>query len=84
MEATVVNFRRGRKHQHIKQMVVKIGDTTEEAQKAVGKTVSWTSPSGKVIVGQITGLHGRTGSVRTQFLEKGLPGQAIGQKVKVQ
>ena len=83
MEATVVHFRMGRHHVHEKQMVIKVADSADAAAKVVGKSVTWTSPSGKEIKGKITGLHGRTGSVKAQFLEKGLPGQALGKKVKV-
>ncbi len=84
MEATVIHFRQGRHHQDLKQMVVKVGKTAEEAKKVVGKTVSWTSSTGKVIKGKATAIHGRTGSVRVHFAEKGLPGQAIGKKVQVE
>lgn len=83
MEAIVMNYRRGRHHQNVYQMVLKVGDTAEEAKKAIGKTASWTSPSGKVLTGKITALHGRKGGVRALFTEKGLPGQALGQKVKL-
>ena len=83
MEASVVHFRQGRHHQHPKQMVLKVADSVEEAKKAVGKTAVWTSPAGKVIKGTISALHGRNGNVRVIFAEKGLPGQALGQKVKV-
>ena len=84
MEATVMHFRQGRHHQNTKQMILKIADDAEKASKFVGKTVSWTSPSGKVIKGKISALHGRTGNVRAIFSEKGLPGQTLGQKIKVE
>lgn len=84
MEAIVMHFRQGRHHVNPKQMVLKIAETPEEAAKVLGKTVSWTSPSGKIISGKISALHGRKGNVRAIFTEKGLPGQALGQKVKVQ
>ena len=84
MEAIVVNFRQGRHHVNQKQMVLKVADTAEAAAKVVGKTVSWTTPTGKIIQGKISALHGRKGSVRAIFTEKGLPGQALGQKVKVE
>jgi len=84
MEATVMNFRRGRHTQNTKQMILQVADTQEEAQKAIGKTVVWASPAGKEIKGTISALHGRKGSVRAIFAEKGLPGQALGQKVKVE
>lgn len=84
MEAIIVNFRSAKHHIHNKQMVLKVGSSLTEAKPYVGKTVSWTSSSGKVIKGQIVNVHGRTGSVRANFPEKGLPGQALGQKVKVE
>ena len=84
MEAIVVHFRQGRHHVNPKQMVLKVADSAEKAQKAVGKTVSWTSPGGKVIKGTISALHGRTGSVRAIFTEAGLPGQALGKKMKIE
>lgn len=84
MEATVVHFRQGRYHQNTKQMILKVADSAEEAQPAVGKTVVWKSPAGKEIKGKISALHGRKGSVRAIFAEKGLPGQAIGQKVRIE
>ena len=79
-----MHFRQGRHHQNTKQMIIKVADTAEEAEKVIGKTVSWTSPSGNVITGKVSALHGRNGAVRAIFEEKGLPGQAIGQKVKVE
>jgi ribosomal protein L35AE/L33A len=64
-------------------MVIKVADSADAAAKFVGKSVTWTSPAGKELKGKITGLHGRTGSVKAQFAPKGLPGQALGKKVKV-
>jgi len=79
-----MHFRQGRHHQNTKQIILKIADTTEEAEKAVGKTVTWTTPTGNEIKGKISALHGRKGNVRAIFSEKGLPGQALGQKIKVE
>ena len=84
MEGVFVSFRRGRMHQHTSQPIFKVADTAEEAKKAVGKTAAWTSPTGKVLQGKITALHGRTGAVRAVFAEGGLPGQALGKKVKIE
>ena len=47
----------------------------------VGKDILWKSPASKEIKGKISSIHGNTGSVRVIF-EKGMPGQAIGTKVK--
>ena len=84
MEAIVMHFRQGRHHVNSKQMILKIADSVEEAEKTIGKTVTWTSPSGKEIKGKISALHGRKGNVRAIFSESGLPGQALGMKVKVE
>lgn len=79
-----MHFRQGRHHVNPKQMILKVAETAEEAEKTIGKTVTWKSPSGKEIKGKISALHGRKGNVRAIFAEKGLPGQALGQKVSVQ
>ena len=84
MEAIVMHFRQGRHHVYDHQMILKVADTAEEAEKVIGKEVVWTSPAGKEIKGKISALHGRKGNVRAIFSEKGLPGQAIGQKIKVE
>ncbi len=83
MDATVMHFRQGRHHVNPHQMIVKAADSAEEASKVIGKTVVWTSPAGKEIKGIVSALHGRKGNVRAIFAEKGLPGQSLGQKVKV-
>ncbi len=78
-----MHFRQGRHHVNSHQMIIKVADTLEEAEKVIGKTVTWTSPSGKEIKGKVSALHGRKGAVRAIFAEKGLPGQSLGTKVKV-
>jgi len=81
-----MHFRQARHHQNNKQVILKISETAEEAQKYIGKKAVWTS-EGKVkskIVGRISALHGRNGQVRVIFEEKGLPGQALGQKIKIE
>jgi len=84
MEATVMHFRQGRHHVNNKQMIIKVADTSEEAEKVIGKTVTWISPAGKEIKGKISALHGRKGAIRAIFSEAGLPGQSLGQKVKIE
>ncbi|MBU1111808.1 MAG: 50S ribosomal protein L35ae [archaeon] len=84
MEATVMHFRQGRHHVNPHQMILKVADTAEEAEKVIGKTVTWKSPAGKEIKGKISALHGKNGNVRAIFAEKGLPGQSLGQKIKVE
>ncbi len=84
MEATVMHFRQGRHHVYDHQMILKVADTAEDAEKTIGKTVTWTSPAGKELKGKISALHGKNGNVRAIFAEAGLPGQSLGTKVKVE
>ncbi len=79
-----MHFRQGRHHQNTRQMIIQVADTAEEAEKTIGKTVTWKSPAGKEIKGKISALHGRKGAVRAIFSEAGLPGQALGKKIKVE
>jgi large subunit ribosomal protein L35Ae len=54
----------------------------EAATKLIGKGVEWISSSGKVLKGKIVAPHGRKGVVRAIFT-KGLPGEALGQPVRI-
>lgn len=51
-------------------------ENRKEAEKFIGKEVSWKSPGSKIIKGKISSAHGNKGLVRAIF-EKGLPGQAV-------
>ena len=84
MEAIITNFRGGRHTKYNTQMVVEVANTPDRvaAQKLVKKHVTWKSPAGKEIKGEIVSPHGNSGRVRVIF-EKGMPGQAIGAKVEV-
>ncbi|MBS3095622.1 50S ribosomal protein L35ae [Candidatus Woesearchaeota archaeon] len=84
MEATIVNFRgsyRTKKGNHI---IIKVNNinTPEKAAKLVGKKITWKTKSGIEIKGEIVKPHGNSGALRTIF-EKGLPGQALGTKARV-
>ena len=57
-------------------------DSKEKAAKFVGKKVTWTSPAGKEIKGEVRAAHGNSGALRVLF-ESGMPGQALGTKVKI-
>jgi large subunit ribosomal protein L35Ae len=85
MEGIIVNYRGSHKTQYPNQMIVKINDinTKEKAKELIKKTVIWETPTKKQIKGTITKEHGNKGAVRVKF-EKGLPGQAIGTKVKIE
>lgn len=86
MEAKILNFRRGRKTVKEKHYLIEIPGTKtrKDAEKFVGKEVTWKSPGKrpKTFKGKISGAHGSKGVVRAIF-EKGLPGQAITDKVEV-
>ena len=86
MKGFIVNYRGSLKVKKLKQMIIKVDsiDTKADTKKIIGKKVVWTSPSGKKIYGLITQAHGGKGAVRVHFTEKGLPGQAIGQKVDIE
>ena len=88
MEGTVVSFRRGRNTQKPRHFLIQPfgADNKEKASKLVGKKVTWKSPTGKkgtIITGKIAAPHGVKGLVRAIF-ERGLPGQAITTKVKIE
>ncbi len=80
----IVQFRRGRHTIHERHFLIGIEgvNSKEDAMKFIGKSVSWKSPAGKVIVGEISNVHGNNGVVRAIF-EKGLPGQAITMEVEI-
>jgi len=84
MEGIVSNYRRGRHLQTTNQMIILIKGINKKDQAAglVGKAVSWKSPAGKEIKGIIRSTHGNKGALRVLF-ETGMPGQAIGEKVKI-
>jgi len=85
MEAVVNSFKGSKRTQRNTShviLVVKGTDTREAAQALAGKKVTWTSPAGKKITGEIRAAHGKSGAVRAIF-ERGLPGQALGTKVQM-
>jgi large subunit ribosomal protein L35Ae len=80
----VIQFRRGKKTIHERHFLIEIENVSnkEEAQKFVGKNVTWKSPAGKAIEGKIAATHGNKGVVRAIF-EIGLPGQAVTTNVEI-
>lgn len=85
MDAIIENYRRGRHTDYGDQFIASVDgvDSSEKAEKLVGKAVAWKTPSGKEIKGKIASAHGNSGKVRV-VMEKGLPGQAVGTKLEVQ
>jgi len=80
-----MNFRGGRHTQYDNQMIILVDgvDSKEKANTLVGKKVTWSSPANKEIKGVVKSAHGCKGALRVLF-EKGMPGQSIGQKVKIE
>jgi large subunit ribosomal protein L35Ae len=85
MKAVISNFRMSRHTTTGNQMILELEGvkTRADAEKVVGKTVSWKSPAAKEIKGKVASAHGNSGAVRVIF-ETGMPGQAIGTKVELQ
>ncbi|MFH1247489.1 MAG: 50S ribosomal protein L35ae [Candidatus Micrarchaeota archaeon] len=84
MDAIIENYRRGRHTDYGDQFIACVEgiDSSEKADKLVGKQVVWTTPSGKEIKGKIASAHGNSGKLRV-IMEKGLPGQAVGTTLKI-
>ncbi len=84
-EGVISNYKRGRHTIHQKHCIIVFQDikTRKDANKLIGKTVVWTSPSGRDLRGIITRSHGNNGAVRAHFKNAGVPGQALGTRVKI-
>jgi large subunit ribosomal protein L35Ae len=84
MQGTINSFRRSRRKTYDSQMIIIIDgiNKKDEAKKLVGKKVVYNTGK-KDIVGKISSSHGNKGAVRVTFLT-GMPGQAIGKKVKIE
>jgi len=85
MEGVIANYKRGRHTLHPKHCILvfpNIKDRTE-ANKLIGRIVVWTTSSGKDLKGTITRAHGNNGAVRAHFKKAGVPGQALGTKIKI-
>lgn len=85
IEGIVSNYRRGRHTVHLKHCIIVFPNinTKKDANKLIGRTVSWMSPSGKELKGVLNRAHGNNGALRAHFKKAGLPGQALGQRVKI-
>jgi large subunit ribosomal protein L35Ae len=84
MEGTIVSYRRSKHDQTTNQAIVIVEGLKNraEAGKLVGKAVNWKSIK-TTISGKVASPHGNSGALRILF-EKGIPGQAITQKVQIQ
>lgn len=85
IEGVISNYRQGRHTVHPKHCILVFPNikTRKEANKLIGRTVVWLTPSGKELKGVISRAHGNNGAVRAHFKKAGVPGQALGQKVKI-
>lgn len=79
-----MNFRRGRRTYKPRHFIIQVDgiEDRKKAQTLIGKAVSWKSSSGKIINGKVASAHGNSGALRVIF-ERGLPGQALAQKVEI-
>ncbi|HJX05625.1 MAG TPA: 50S ribosomal protein L35ae [Candidatus Nanoarchaeia archaeon] len=84
MEGTINSFRRSIKRTRNNQMIIIVEgiDSKEKAKQIVGKKVVYNTGK-KDILGKVSFPHGNKGAVRAIF-EKGMPGQAIGKKVRIE
>ena len=84
MIGKVIQFRRGRHVIKERHYLIEVEGTTsrDDASKLVGKKVTWKSPAGKEINGEVSAAHGTKGIVRAIF-ERGLPGQAVTTEVEL-
>ena len=85
MEGVISNYKRGRHTVHPKHCILIFENvkTRKEANTLIGRTVVWTSSTGKELKGVITRAHGNNGAVRAHFKKAGVPGQALGTKIKI-
>jgi len=85
LEGVISNYRQGRHTIHPKHCILIFPniETRKEANKLIGRTVIWTTPTGKNLRGVITRAHGNSGAVRAHFKKAGVPGQALGTKVRI-
>ena len=85
MEGVIANYKRGRHTLHPKHCILIFPNIKDraEANKLIGRIVVWTTSSGKDLKGTITRAHGNNGAVRAHFKKAGVPGQALGTKIKI-
>ena len=85
MEGTISNYKRGRHTVHQKHCILVFSDikNRKDANRLIGRTVVWKSSSGKELKGKITRAHGNNGAVRAHFKKAGVPGQALGTKIRI-
>jgi len=82
---TISNYRGGRHTVHQKHCILVFPNikTRKDANKLIGRTVVWVSSTGKALKGVISRAHGNNGAVRAHFKKAGVPGQALGKKIRI-
>jgi large subunit ribosomal protein L35Ae len=85
MEGTISNYKRGRHTVHQKHCIIVFPSikTRKDANKLIGRIIVWNTPTGRELKGVITRAHGNNGAVRAHFKKAGVPGQALGKKVRI-
>ena len=81
MKAILTNFRRGVRTMKGNEMIAE-PENMKDSKKLIGKKVVYKTSGKKQINGKVAGTHGNKGAIRIKFI-KGMPGQAIGQKVEI-
>lgn len=87
MQGIISHFRgsfRRKKGNHLIVVVPGV-DKLEKAKQLLGKSAVWMAPGKKktAIKGKVSSTHGNKGALRVIF-ERGLPGQSLGQEVKIE
>jgi ribosomal protein L35AE/L33A len=85
LEGVISNYKQGRHTIHLKHCIIVFPNikNRKEANKLIGRTVVWESSTGKQLKGIITRAHGNNGAIRAHFKKAGVPGQALGTKVRI-
>ncbi len=87
MDGIISHFRGSHRRKSGNHIIIVVPgvDKRDKAEGLVGKSATWTSPGKqkKQIKGKVAGAHGNKGAVRAIF-ERGLPGQSLGEQVKIE
>jgi large subunit ribosomal protein L35Ae len=83
MKGIIANYKRSVHRTSNNQVIVTVDGLTsrEEAEKLVGKKVSWNTGK-RTLDGEVASAHGNSGALRVRF-EQGMPGQCLGQEVSI-
>ena len=87
MSGIISHFRGSRRRKKGNQLIVIVPsvDSADKAKSYVGKSAIWVAPGKNktTIKGKVSATHGNSGALRVIF-ERGLPGQSLGQEVKIE